>query len=117
MRAVEDDVERMRRALLNLLHNALFASESGSLVVLEAKGDTAQVVLAITDCGKGMSPEVQQQAFTPFFTTRAQGTGLGLPLSQRIVEQHGGAISIASCPGQGTTVRIVLPQRAPEPSH
>jgi signal transduction histidine kinase len=56
-----------------------------------------------------MSPEVKQKAFTPFFTTREDGTGLGLPLVSRIVQEHGGSVEISSAPDEGTTVTLVFP--------
>jgi signal transduction histidine kinase len=58
-----------------------------------------------------MSDEARVQALTPFFTTRSTGTGLGLPIVQRIVEAHGGRVTIVGAPGHGTTVTIVLPEQ------
>jgi signal transduction histidine kinase len=63
----------------------------------------------ITDRGAGMPPAVQRQLFTPFFTTKDRGTGLGLPISLRIVEEHGGTVEVQSQVGQGTTFRVLLP--------
>ena len=59
-----------------------------------------------------MGPETREKALTPFFTTREEGTGLGLPLVRRIAEQHGGSVAIASAPGEGTTVTLVFPAPA-----
>ena len=69
------------------------------------------VVLAVSDSGAGMSPEVQARVFEPFFTTKGpgQGTGLGLATCYGIVKQHGGNISVDSAVGQGATIRIELP--------
>jgi signal transduction histidine kinase len=61
-----------------------------------------------------MSPEVQAQLFTPFFTTKDAGTGLGLPISLRILEEHGGAIEVQSQTGGGTTFRVLLPIQTDE---
>jgi hypothetical protein len=66
-------------------------------------------VVAVVDDGEGMSRETREKALTPFFTTREEGTGLGLPLVRRIAEQHGGSIEIASAPGEGTSVTLVFP--------
>ena len=63
----------------------------------------------MSDDGEGMSPDAREKAFTPFFTTREEGTGLGLPLVRRIVDQHGGSVELSSTPGEGTTVTLVFP--------
>ena len=65
-------------------------------------------VLEVEDSGPGLPPEAQEQIFEPFFTTKEDGTGLGLSTVQRLVEQHGGAISVRSHPGEGTCFRVVL---------
>ncbi len=65
-------------------------------------------VLEIEDTGPGLTPEVQEQIFEPFFTTKDDGTGLGLSTVQRLVEQHGGAITVSSRPGDGTCFRVIL---------
>lgn len=67
-------------------------------------------VIEIHDQGPGMTPELQAQVFRPFFTTKPQGLGLGLPFARRIVQRLGGQLALVSAPGQGTTVRIELPQ-------
>jgi len=69
----------------------------------------AAAVTEIVDRGSGISAEVQRQLFNPFFTTKDGGTGLGLPISVRIVEEHGGAIEVQSRVGEGTTFRVFLP--------
>jgi signal transduction histidine kinase len=66
-------------------------------------------VAEIVDSGPGIPAEMREQLFNPFFSTRHGGTGLGLPISQRIVEEHGGAIEVQSQPGTGTTFRVLLP--------
>ena len=69
------------------------------------------VMLAVTDTGWGMAPDVVARVFEPFFTTKPEGkgTGLGLPLARRLAELHGGLLHIASEKGRGTTVTITLP--------
>ncbi len=71
-------------------------------------------VVEIGDRGPGMSPELQAQLFNPFFTTKDGGTGLGLPISLRIVEEHGGAIEVQSRVGEGTAFRVLLPLQTDE---
>jgi len=68
------------------------------------------VEVAVRDSGEGMTEETAGQALAPFFTTRPTGTGLGLPIVQRIAEAHGGRVTIEGVPGAGTTVTLVLPE-------
>jgi signal transduction histidine kinase len=100
---------QLKQALLNLVLNALEATPAGGRVVVRASGDKRRFVVAVSDEGEGMTEEVRQKALTPFFTTREQGTGLGLPIVGRIVEQHGGSVEIASRTGAGTSVTLVFP--------
>ena len=72
-------------------------------------GGRAAAVVEIGDRGPGIPPGIQMQLFNPFCTTKDGGTGLGLPISLRIVEEHGGAIEVQSRMGQGTTFRVLLP--------
>jgi len=100
---------QLKQAILNLVLNALQATPGGGHVVVRASGDKRRLVVAVGDDGEGMSAETREKAFTPFFTTREEGTGLGLPLVRRIVEEHGGSVEISSTPGAGTTVTLVFP--------
>ena len=106
---------QLKQATLNLVLNALQATGPGGHVVLRTSGDSRRLEISVSDDGEGMTPQTRGQAFVPFFTTRAWGTGLGLPLVQRIVEQHGGSVEISSSPGEGTTVTMVFPAEAVEP--
>jgi signal transduction histidine kinase len=106
------DAFQLKQAVLNLVLNALQATPAGGHIVVRASGDDARLVVAVTDDGEGMAPETLEECFTPFFTTREEGTGLGLPLVRRIVEQHGGSVDVSSRPGDGTTVSMVFPARA-----
>jgi signal transduction histidine kinase len=65
--------------------------------------------VTVRDDGPGMSPETVRRIFELYFSTKDAGTGLGLPITKKIVEEHGGTIRVASAPGQGTTVTIELP--------
>jgi two-component system sensor histidine kinase HydH len=103
---------QLKQAILNLLLNALQATSPGGHVVLRVSGDKRRLEVSVSDDGEGMSPETREKAFTPFFTTREEGTGLGLPLVRRIAEQHGGSVEVSSAPGEGTTVTMVFPAPA-----
>jgi len=100
---------QLKQAVLNLVLNALQATPEGGHVRVRTGGDEACLVVAVVDDGEGMTPETRDKAFTPFFTTREEGTGLGLPLVLRVAEEHGGSVDIATAPGQGTTVTMSLP--------
>jgi len=100
---------QLKQAVLNLVLNALQALPASGHVVIRTAGDKRTLVVAVSDDGEGMSPETREKAFTPFFTTREEGTGLGLPLVRRIVEQHGGSVELESTAGQGTTVTLAFP--------
>jgi PAS domain S-box-containing protein len=101
----------IREALLNIFENAFTAMPDGGRLTIEIRGHDGHAVVAISDTGRGMSPEVQRLAFEPFFTTRASegGTGLGLALAQEIVQRYGGRIALASRQGVGTTFTLTFP--------
>jgi signal transduction histidine kinase len=94
---------------LNLLQNALEASGEGGAVRVRCGLETGRARVTIADRGAGMPADVLQRAGEPFFTTRAQGTGLGLHLSRQLVQGAGGTLEIASRAGEGTTVDVRLP--------
>jgi len=106
---VDHDPHQMNQVLLNLLLNAIQAMDKpGSIyVTLRRDQDVAQITVA--DQGKGIPPETLPNIFRPFFTTKGHGTGLGLSLARRIVEAHGGTISVRSEAGKGTQFIIRLP--------
>ncbi|HUJ72058.1 MAG TPA: ATP-binding protein, partial [Verrucomicrobiae bacterium] len=89
--------------------NGLEAMPDGGLLTVGTRRDGAQAALQITDTGKGMTEEQLRQVFAPFFSTKAQGTGLGLSLAQQIVTEHGGHIECVSAVGKGSTFTIYLP--------
>ncbi|WP_306437704.1 MULTISPECIES: sensor histidine kinase [Corallococcus] len=121
---VRADPARLEQVLTNLVSNALKYSPSGSRVEVAVRGDAGHVVLAVTDQGIGMSPEDLQGLFIPFQRAgnakqRAPGVGLGLSVSRRIIEAHGGRIEVESRPGQGSVFRVHLARVSsgpPEPS-
>jgi signal transduction histidine kinase/CheY-like chemotaxis protein len=100
----------LREALANLILNAVDAMPSGGSLTLRSRMVGTDVFVDVSDTGIGMSAEVRDRIFEPFFTTKGdQGTGLGLAQVHRIVERHGGEITVASAEGQGTTFTIRLP--------
>jgi two-component system NtrC family sensor kinase len=100
---------QIKQAVLNLVLNALQATPSGGEIVIRAVAAGESLRIAVEDDGEGIPDDQRDKVFTVFFTTREGGTGLGLPLVQRIVEQHGGRVELASRPQGGTTATIVLP--------
>lgn len=114
---VEHDSDQIHQVVLNLLLNAVQAIEkSGSVnVTINSQDDCALVTVA--DTGRGMTEQQLAQIFRPFYTTRNNGTGLGLSLVRRIVDDHHGQIDVASEPGKGSTFQVLLPfARALEPA-
>jgi two-component system sensor kinase FixL len=103
------DEELLRTVLLNLLTNSAQAMSGGGMirVAIESAGRTCRI--AIADDGPGVPPEVRGRLFTPFFTTKARGTGLGLATARRIIDAHGGSIQVECPSGGGTRVVIELP--------
>jgi signal transduction histidine kinase len=109
------DARKLRQALLNFVLNAMQASTSGQKVTVDigkACGVDGFLRLKVIDQGAGMSREVLERIRKPYFTTREEGTGLGVAVARGIVEQHGGHVSYESAPGKGTTVVIDLPRCA-----
>ncbi len=119
--AVEADPEGMRQVLLNLLGNALAATEPGGSIVVAARHERGHAVLLVEDSGRGIAPEDLPRVFDPFFTRTEGGTGLGLSIVHGIVERHGGRIALDSAPGRGTLARVEIPAagrpRAAEGTH
>ena len=110
---VEHDSDQIHQVLLNLLLNAIQAIDRNGKVAVTVERRETSAVIEVVDNGRGISPENLPNIFRPFFTTKGDGTGLGLSLARRIIEDHQGRIDVASAVGQGTTFAVVLPlQRA-----
>jgi signal transduction histidine kinase len=109
---VQADRRRIQDALLNLLVNAIEASSPGGRIDVELAQVDGAVRVRVRDSGRGMPPEVLARIGTPFFTTREEGTGLGVALARAAFVQHGGGLEYASAPGEGTTATATLPSRA-----
>jgi signal transduction histidine kinase len=106
---IEADPRRLKDALFNLVGNAVEATGQGGRVEVEIDGSDDAARIAVRDSGRGMPPEVLDRIGTPFFTTREEGTGLGVVVARSAFAQHGGSLVYSSQPGQGTTAVGTLP--------
>ncbi len=110
------DPELLKTCFLNLLINAVDAMPSGGILRLAIRrvgsGPSDAIEVSVVDTGRGMTADDIRTAFEPYFSTKDTGLGLGLALTRKIVEDHGGTIALDSAPGHGTTVRITLPLAA-----
>ncbi len=111
--ALEFDRGQIHQVLLNLLLNAVQACGEGGSVRVEFSSDEKFVTVTVIDTGKGIPPEVLPNIFRPFFTTKGNGTGLGLSLARRIVEDHGGRLAATSELGKGSQFALALPKTRP----
>jgi PAS domain S-box-containing protein len=108
--AVNADPNLMKSVLFNLLLNAAHASQRASTVRTTITDMDRVCSITVADTGAGIPPEIRDRIFVPFFTTKARGTGLGLPTAKRLVEAHSGRIRVECPPGGGTVVTIELPR-------
>jgi signal transduction histidine kinase len=108
---IEVDRNQMSQVFVNIFLNSIQAMEDGGILKLGAVTSDGRLIVTISDTGKGIPEEILPNIFDPFFTTKGErkGTGLGLWITQGIVERHGGTIQLWSQEGQGTTVEIQLP--------
>jgi two-component system cell cycle sensor histidine kinase PleC len=116
---VKGDERKLRQVMLNLISNAVKFTPNGGKVEVSTYADLAGArVIAVKDTGVGISPEDIERVFEPFvqadanFDRASSGTGLGLPLSRKLVELHGGTLHLESTPGEGTTAIVTLPARS-----
>ncbi|MCK5340444.1 MAG: PAS domain S-box protein [Desulfobulbaceae bacterium] len=111
---IEGDREKLKQVLLNIVKNGIEAMHEGGEMTLEMQQMEDSIEIIIKDEGPGIPKDVQKKIFDPYFTTKKDGTGLGLCVSKRIVEDHGGSsLSIESKEGEGTKVKIRLACRLP----
>lgn len=106
---VHVDRDKLNQVVLNLLLNAIQAMSNGGILTVRTERDEGMIVISIRDSGIGIPPENIPRVFDPYFTTKSNGTGLGLALSAKIIEEHGGAMRIFSTPNEYTEIRVMLP--------
>ncbi len=108
--SVQADEVQIEQLLMNIILNAAHASGEEGVVRIGIHPNASTVRLTVSDNGQGMSAEVRDRAFEPFYTTKAKGTGLGLSICRRIMEVHRGRIELQSDPGKGSTVVVEFPR-------
>jgi signal transduction histidine kinase len=106
---ISADRNQLEQLFLNLFRNSVEAASGKVTVAVEARSEGAGVTFAVRDDGPGMPPEVAERAFEPFFTAKEGGTGLGLATVHRVVENHGGSVSVAVPEGGGAEFRFWFP--------
>jgi signal transduction histidine kinase len=113
------DANQLKQAFLNVINNAIQSMPDGGRIEISTEQAGHMIVVRVSDNGPGIPKEIMSKLFVPFFTTRKAGSGLGMAVTRRIVENHGGSIGVDSTQGEGTTVRISIPivRSAPEVEH
>jgi two-component system sensor histidine kinase HydH len=113
------DPDRINQVLLNLYLNAIDSMESGGELKVEISSDGQHhdIVIRISDTGRGISRENLSKIFEPYFTTKSTGTGLGLAIAHNIVAAMGGQITVKSAPGRGTNFSVILPDSTESKNH
>jgi signal transduction histidine kinase len=106
---VHGDPEQLWEAFLNVIRNAVDAMPDGGNLTVNTKKNGTTALVSISDDGRGMTHEEARNLFIPFFTTKSDGTGLGLAHTQQIVNEHGGKIDCTTSLGKGSTFSIELP--------
>lgn len=112
-RPIVGDAELLKIVFQNLLVNGAQAMHGQGAIQVTLDAGDSMCRISVRDAGSGIAADVLEKIFTPFFTTKSRGTGLGLPTAKRIVEAHGGSIAVTSTQGVGTTVELSLPLSAP----
>ncbi len=103
------DPNRLMQVFMNIMANAVQAMEKGGDLYVMTMDSENEVRVSISDTGPGIPPDELKRIFDPFFTTKEGGTGLGLPISKKIIDEHKGSLFVQSTPGQGTTFTVCLP--------
>ena len=107
--AIRIDKDQIKQAFFNIIRNAMQAMAHGGLLRVAVREAERFIAVAFRDNGSGISPEDFTRIFEPYYTTKKEGSGLGLMIVQRIIQDHGGRIDVHSEPGRGTTFTVFLP--------
>jgi signal transduction histidine kinase len=107
------DPMQLQQIFMNILINAADAMREGGTLTVQTGFEVSEdaIEIQISDTGRGMDREQMENIFLPFFTTKPKGSGLGLPITKRLIEQHGGSLRVESVVGKGSTFTITLPVR------
>lgn len=106
---INADREKLYQVFLNLIENSFDSAGSNGWVKFESKNFNENIIISVSDNGKGISKDYKEKVFEAFFTSKSSGTGLGLSICKKIIEQHGGNIKLSETKGVGTTFEISLP--------
>jgi signal transduction histidine kinase len=113
---IKGDKNQLKQVLINLTNNAIFAMEKHGVLGISTWSDPTHVYVKVSDTGVGIPPGIRSRIFDPFFSTKKEkGTGIGLSISYKIVQSHGGRIEVESEESKGSAFTIVLPVEAPPP--
>jgi signal transduction histidine kinase len=105
---IDADRDQMRQVLLNLITNGYDAMPGGGILDISVRSTGESAQITVSDTGTGMDEETRASIFTPFYTTKSRGIGLGLAVTKRVVEAHGGTISVQSTPAVGTSFTVTV---------
>jgi signal transduction histidine kinase len=108
----EVDSRLIKQTMLNLMLNALQAMPNGGELILSPSVDGEEAFVDVIDTGSGISPESIRKIFRAYYSTKKSGTGLGLAMAKRIIQEHGGDLTVSSEPGKGSDFRVRLPLKA-----
>jgi signal transduction histidine kinase len=103
------DADKMKRTFVNIIRNSVEAMREGGKLTIKSKKTKDKVEISFTDTGAGIPKETLERLFIPLFTTKARGMGFGLAICKRVIEAHGGKISVESTVGKGTTFTLIIP--------
>jgi len=103
------DSDKIKRVFINLIKNAVDAMPNGGKITIDSKEVNGSLEISFADTGTGVSDEILPKLFSPLLTTKAQGMGFGLAICKRLIETHGGKITVKTAKGKGTTFTVTLP--------
>ena len=105
------DADQIKQVLINLIKNAVEAMPQGGTITIRTRGNAKGIFVEVQDTGKGITPEHLNEIFNPFFTTKEKGTGLGLAVSLKILNDHNGELLVSSQVGEGSVFTVRLPRQ------